>query len=127
MFESVNYLGLGHQKAPAARLRAERSEGKSPSRKEAREAAAKIKWTVNRLWQGDIGPKPDTKGFKTDRYRYAKFLQSPFGEKEPRAIAQIDVHRLRCLPAQCAGCGHGKVSQSVFSRTINYFPNGVPS
>ena len=62
--------------ARAARLRAERIEGKRPSRKEIREAAAVVKWTV-------------------DRYRYQKFLQSSFGAKEPKNIAQIDVHPLR--------------------------------
>jgi integrase len=81
--------------ARANHIRVERIQGKSPSRKEAREAATEIKWTVDRLWQEYIGPKPDTKGFRTDRYRYIKFLQSPFGEKEPSAIPQIDTHRLR--------------------------------
>ena len=77
--------------ARAARIRGERIEGKRRSRKEIREAAAQIKWTVDRLWQQYMGDKPDTIGFKTDRYRYGKFLQSPFGGKEPGAIAQIDL------------------------------------
>ncbi|MGB8992091.1 MAG: site-specific integrase [Desulfobaccales bacterium] len=81
--------------ARAARIRAERIEGKRQSRKEIREAAAEIRWTVDRLWQEYVAHKPDTKGWRTDRYRYQKFLRSGLGGKEPKAIAQIDVHRLR--------------------------------
>jgi len=106
--------------ARAARIRAERIEGKSPSRKEAREAAAEIKWTVNRLWQEYIGPKPDTKSFKTDRYRYAKFLQSPFGEKEPQAIAQIDVHRLRITLSKTLTPKTVKNVLELLERIINF-------
>jgi integrase len=81
--------------ARASHIRTERVKGKSLSRQEARKERAKIRWTVGRLWQEYINDKPDTKGFKTDRYRYGKFLHSPFGGKEPSAIAQIDTHRLR--------------------------------
>jgi integrase len=81
--------------ARAARIRAEKIEGKKLSRKEAREAAAEIKWTVGLLWQEYVHDKPATKGWTVDRYRYQKFLQPGFGAKEPKAIAQIDVHRLR--------------------------------
>lgn len=81
--------------ARAGRIRAERIEGKRQSRKEIREAAAETKWTVDRLWQEYIHDKPATKGWTVDRYRYQKFLQPGFGAKEPKTIAQIDVHRLR--------------------------------
>jgi integrase len=81
--------------ARANRIRAERIEGKSLSRQEAREAAAEIKWTIDRLWQEYVHDKPATKGWTVDRYRYEKFLKTGFGLKEPKAIAQMDVHRLR--------------------------------
>ena len=81
--------------ARASRIRAERIEGKRQSRKEIREAAAEIKWTVDRLWQEYLHDKPATKGWTVDRYRYEKFLKAGFGAKEPKAIAQIDAHRLR--------------------------------
>jgi integrase len=81
--------------ARASHIRAERVEGKSLSRKEARKAAAVIKWTVDRLWQEYVKDKPATKGWTVDRYRYQKFLQSSFSAKEPKNIAQMDVHRLR--------------------------------
>jgi integrase len=80
--------------ARAAGIRTRRIEG-AASNQERREAEAEIKWTVGGLWEQYISDKPNTKGFKTDRYRYDKFLQSPFGGKEPSAIAQIETHRLR--------------------------------
>lgn len=81
--------------ARANQIRAERVQAKSLSRKEAREAAAEIKWTVDRLWQEYTAHKPDTKSWRTDHYRYRKFLQPGFGGKEPKDIAQLDLHRLR--------------------------------
>jgi hypothetical protein len=69
--------------ARAAAVRTKRIEG-DPSNRQRREEAAKIKWTLDRLWQEYIGPKPDTKGFRTDRYRYQKFLKDAFAAKNPR-------------------------------------------
>jgi integrase len=80
--------------ARANQIRADRIQGKRPTRQEAREAAAAIKWTVDRLWQEYIHDKPATKGWTVDRYRYQKFLSS-LSAKEPKNIAQMDVHRLR--------------------------------
>jgi integrase len=106
--------------ARASHIRAEKVEGKSLSRKEARKAAAVIKWTVDRLWQEYISDKPDTKGFKTDRYRYGKFLQSPFGAKEPSAIAQIDTHRLRINLAKTLSPKTVKNVLELLERIINF-------
>jgi integrase len=106
--------------ARAARIRAERIEGKRQSRKEIREAAAQIKWTVDLLWQQYIGDKPDTKGFKIDGYRYKKFLQSCLGEKEPSAIAQIDTHRLRITIAKTLSPKTVKNVLELLERIINF-------
>jgi len=106
--------------ARASRIRADRVEGKALSRKEAREAATEIKWTVDRLWREYIGPKPDTKGFRTDRYRYIKFLQSPFGGKEPSAITQIDTHRLRITLAKALSAKTVKNVLELLERIINF-------
>jgi integrase len=106
--------------ARANQMRAERIQGKSPSRKEAREAAAEIKWTVNRLWSLYISDKPNTKGFHTDRGRYAKFLRSPFCEKEPKAIAPIDVHRLRLTLAKTLKPKTIKNVLELLERIINF-------
>src|SRR5665648_359149 len=50
--------------ARANSIRAERIEGKRRSRKEIREAAAVVKWTVDRLW------KEYNAGWRTDGGRY---------------------------------------------------------
>jgi integrase len=105
--------------ARAARIRGERIEGKRQSRQEIREAAAEI-WTVDRLWQEYIGPKPKSTGFMTDRCRYQKFLQSPFGGKEPKAIAQIDTHRLRITLAKTLAPKTVKNVLELLERVINF-------
>jgi integrase len=106
--------------ARASLIRAERIEGRRQSRKEIREAAAVTKWTVDRLWQEYIGPKPDTKGFSTDRYRYQKFLQATLGDKEPSAIAQIDTHRLRITLAKTLAPKTVKNVLELLERVINF-------
>jgi integrase len=106
--------------ARAARIRAERIEGKRKSRKEIREAEAEIKWTVDRLWQEYVHDKPSTKGWTVDRYRYQKFLQPGFGAKEPKAIAQIDVHRLRINLAKNLQPQTVKHVLRLLARIINF-------
>jgi integrase len=106
--------------ARAARIRAERIEGKRQSRKEIREAAAEIKWTVNKLWQEYLAHKPYTKGWRTDRYRYQKFLQAGLGGKEPKSIAQIDVHRLRISLSKTLQPQTVKHVLRLLARIINF-------
>jgi len=80
--------------ARAARIRADRIEGKRQSRKEIREAAAVTKWTIDRLWREYYGDK-NSKNWRTDHGRYRNYLQPDFGNKEPKDLVQIDAHRLR--------------------------------
>jgi hypothetical protein len=61
--------------ARAARIRGERIEGRRQSRKEIREAAAEIKWTVDRL------RNKYNAGWRTDRGRYENHLKSALGGK----------------------------------------------
>ena len=109
--------------ARASLIRAERIEGRRQSRKEIREAAAVTKWTIARLWQEYISDKPDTKSFKTDGYRYAKFLQPPFGGKEPKAVGQIDTHRLRITLAKTLAPKTVKNVLELLERVINFGVN----
>ncbi len=87
--------------AKAARIRAERIEGKRLSRKEQREAqkaqkeAEANRWTINRLWEVYKAQKPDSKSLRTDENRYLNYIKENFGEKEPKEIIQLDVDRLR--------------------------------
>jgi integrase len=106
--------------ARASRIRTEKIEGKRLSRKEAREKAAITKWTVDRLWQEYISDKPGSKGFMTDRYRVTKFLQLPLGAKEPKDIAQFEVHRLRITLAKTLSPKTVKNVLELLERIINF-------
>jgi integrase len=106
--------------ARAAGIRAERIEGRRQSRKEAREAKAVTKWTVDRLWEQYSAQKYDSKGLKVDRGRYEKYLKPGMGNKEPRNIAHLDIDRLRI------GLGKTRKPQTVkhvlalLNRIINF-------
>jgi integrase len=86
--------------ARAARIRAERIEGKRASRKEVREQqeAAKRaeagKWTISRLWD-EYKRQNDIKGIAQDESRYKTYLEAPFGKREPSELISLDVDRLR--------------------------------
>ncbi len=87
--------------ARANAIRAERIEGKRLSRKEVRERqesekkTAEAKWTIGRLWGQYEADHPSLKGLRIDRYRFAKFLEPEFGNREPRALIPLDVDRIR--------------------------------
>lgn len=104
----------------AARIRAERMGGKAPTRREMREAAAKTKWTIDRLWQEYTANKPDTKSWRTDRYRFVKFLKPGFGGKEPKDISQLDLHRLRINLAKSLKPQTVKHVLRLLTRIINF-------
>jgi integrase len=106
--------------ARAARIRAERIEGKRQSRKEIRKAVAEIKWTVDRLWQEYVHDKPPTKGWSTDRYRYEKYLKASLGNKEPQSIVQMDVHRLRINLSKTLAPQTVKHLLRLLARIINF-------
>jgi integrase len=109
--------------ARASRIRAERIEGKRLSRKEIREAAKAIRWTVDKLWEEYISHKPDTKGFKTDRYRYEKFLKAEFGRKAPSEITQMDIYRLRLSLGKRLKPQTEKHVLMLLQRVINFGTN----
>ena len=75
--------------ARAARIRGALIEGRRQSRKEIREAAKVVKWTIDRLWN------QYNAGWRTDGGRYKNHLKSALGGKEPQQISQLDIHRLR--------------------------------
>jgi len=87
--------------AKAARIRAERIEGKRASRKElreaeqARKAAEEGRWTIARLWAAYLTNNPDLRGVVADTNRFDKHLLPEFGDKEPHDILPLDVDRLR--------------------------------
>lgn len=87
--------------ARAARIRAERIEGKRQSRKEIRkqeEAARKAEqdhWTIARLWEQYKAMNPEVKAIRKDEDRFRRYLKDTVGMKEPRELVPLDVDRLR--------------------------------
>jgi integrase len=66
--------------------------------REARKAQKEVernKWTVDRLWQEYAQSRVQGKSLSVDTGRYKNYLKRPFGNKEPRKIAPLDVDRLR--------------------------------
>ncbi len=106
--------------ARANQIRADKIQGKRPSRREARKAAAEIKWTISRLWQEYVHDKPATKGWSTDRYRYEKYLKALLGNKEPQAVVQMDVHRLRINLSKTLAPQTVKHLLRLLARIINF-------
>lgn len=87
--------------AKAARIRANRIEGRDLPNTERREAeeAAKLaddkRWTIDKLWlEYKKGRKPG-KSLSTDSGRYEKYLKVLFGDQEPKDIIPLDVERLK--------------------------------
>jgi len=104
--------------AKAATIRGERIEGKRKSRKEIREAAKAVKWTVGRLWEEYSADAP--KNWHADRGRYKNHINPVLGGKEPSAIAQIDVHRLRINLSKTLQPQTVKHVLVLLQRIVNY-------
>ncbi len=87
--------------ARASGIRADLIEGKQLTRKEKREQekaaekAKEAKWTIDRLFKEYIKGRPNNKACEVDNGRYKKYLEGPFGPKEPKSILPLDVDRLR--------------------------------
>ena len=87
--------------AKAATKRGMRIEGKLPSPKKERDKKKAEKlaplniWTIDRLWTEYTTQKEDNKAFKTDQGRYNLYLKDTFGDKEPSALLQLDIDRIR--------------------------------
>ena len=110
----------GMTPARASRIRSEKIDGKAPSRQEKRKAERAVKWTLDRLWAEYIGPKPKTKGFTTDRYRYEKFLKATLGAKEPCQITMIETHRLKITLAKTLSAKTVKNVLELLERIVNF-------
>jgi len=87
--------------AKAAGIRTRRMQGRELPNKERREAKEKAeraeegRWTIDRLWQEYKAQRPDSNSLRTDEGRYQNYIKPSFGSKEPRALIQLDVDRLR--------------------------------
>jgi integrase len=112
--------------AKAAGIRAERIEGKRPSRKEIREEkkaakqALENRWTVGRLWEEYKHGNPNLKGIVTDENRFTKHIAPAFGNKEPAEIDSLSVDRLRLKLLKTHTPGTVKNVMELFRRIINF-------
>lgn len=112
--------------ARAAMLRAERVQGKKPSRQEAREQRAAAKkaeaerWTFSRLWEEYKGRKPGLKGLITDENRYQNHIKPLLGDREPETITPFDVDRLRLTLLKTRKPGTVKNVLELLRRLVNF-------
>lgn len=112
--------------ARAAMLRAERVQGKKPSRQESRnqrEAAKKAevdRWTFNRLWQEYKDRNPVLKGIVTDENRYQNHIGRLLGNREPKTITPFDVDRLRLTLLKTRKPGTVKNVMELLRRLVNF-------
>ena len=87
--------------ARAAGFRSERIEGKQPTNKEKRESerarkkAESDKWTIARLWEAYKTSNPNLKGMPSYKSAYKLHIKPYFGDKEPKNIQPLDIHRVR--------------------------------
>jgi len=111
--------------ARAARIRAERIEGKRQSRKEVREQrqaqkeAERNRWTVARLWE-EYTTHKQLKGIAQDRSRYERYLRPLLGDMEPAEIVPLDVNRLRLRILKEKSPQTAKLTLSLLRRIINF-------
>ena len=112
--------------ARAAKIRAERIEGKRLSRKETRAAgdaekqAAANLWTFNRLWQEYKDRTPGLKGLVTDENRYQNHIKPLVGDREPKTITPFDVDRLRLTLLKTRKPGTVKNVLELLRRLVNF-------
>lgn len=112
--------------AKAAGIRAERIEGKRPSRKEIREAeeakkkAEADKWTINRLWSEYKAKNPAIKGIVTDNNRFENHIKAPLGDKEPKDLSPFDVDKIRLKLLKTKAPATVKNVLELLRRIINF-------
>jgi integrase len=87
--------------ARAARIRANRIEGRELPNTEKREVeeatkqAEENRWTIDKLWSEYKAGRQPGKSLSTDKGRYEKYLGPSFGDQEPKDIIPLDVERLK--------------------------------
>ncbi len=113
--------------ARANQIRTRRIEGDQPSNQEQRQASQKQQWTLDRLWTEYSAPLPKKgKSFVTDFGRYKNYIQSDLGQKEPKDLSPLDVHRLRIRLAKIRKPQTVKHVLLLLQRLINFgFKKGL--
>ncbi len=105
--------------ARAAGIRTKRIEG-AASNQERREAALKQTWNLSRLWQEYSAHRGSTKGLRTDKGRFQKFIEPGLGKKEPQELSPLDLDRLRVGVAKQHKPQTVKHVVALLVRIVNY-------
>ncbi len=114
--------------ARAAQIRVQRMQGGLSNRekREAEKAEKKAeagKWTIDRLWQEYKSQKSNSKSLQTDNGRYCMYLQTLFGNKEPKDLIQLDVDRLRIKLLKSKKSQTVKHVLALLKRIVNFGVN----
>jgi integrase len=112
--------------ARAARIRAERIEGKSLPNKQRREKkkreleTEKQRWTISKIWNTYEEASPSLRGMRTDRNRFEKHLKPIFGDKEFKDLSPLDLDRLRVSLSKTKALQTVKHILSLLKRLSNF-------
>ena len=113
--------------ARAARIRAERIEGKTLSNKARREEKKREKeieqWTVKRLWEEYLETKPDTRSFRVDDQRFKLHIEPTLGDKKLEDLAPLDLDRLRISLLKKKSPQTVKSAMALLKRISNFAKN----
>ncbi len=113
--------------ARAARIRADKIEGRVKTNRERRaeQKAAKLaeqgKWTITRLWEKYLeGKAGNLKGIVTDTNRFEKHIEPVFGDKEPCELFPLDVDRFRIRMSKTLKPATVRNTLELLRRIINF-------
>jgi integrase len=110
----------------ASKIRADRMRGRDLPNRGKREAEEAVKaakagrWTFNRLWKEYKTGQPGMKRSATDESNFMNYLSLPFGDKEPREVAPLDVDRLRLSLSKKKAPGTVKNVLELLRRLSNF-------
>ena len=106
----------------AAHLRMMRLQGNASTNQWDREHLRRDQevWTFDRLWETYKAHRPGLKGLVTDENRYQNHLKPPFGEREPRSLAPLEVDRLRLELLMTRRPGTVKNVLELLRRLVNF-------
>jgi len=108
--------------ARAARIRADRIEGRRKSRKELREAkqAVKDRWTIKKIWEEYQEKHPNLKSHAQDVSRFNCYIAPHLGKKEPSELVPLDVDRIRIRLVKMKSPATARNTLELLRRIINY-------
>jgi len=113
--------------ARAARVRAERIEGKQPTNEERREEKKRKKeiqgWTIKRLWDAYLETKPQTRSFRIDDQRFKLHIDPVLGNRELKDLVPLDLDRLRISLLKQKSPQTVKSAMALIKRISNFAKN----